>query len=692
MKRLKNVKKVLVMALVMVSLFTTQVMAISDPLEYDNYPNKDAGADYNYNESDGGMLSADVSYEVKNSLEAVVGNGNNWDGPDLVPTVLPGETLTITYTVTFNDGYGDGASGTDSIKDLLFIAQDEQENVLVTNPNIDIDSVDGIELPEQDFTATATYKVPSQEGRLELPYALFDYGFFSGTWKSTKSAEGVVALTVEIPEFKEIANLWYTADDTATVYVNGEKYGPTSVEGYADVYTQYIEGLDEVPFVAAKGVDTHGSVAGFKLVFLQAGLSSLITDTTWYFYTGEGEPDDDSQDLKWYEKNYSANPDNWESVTSVGRNDAWAQDADFGLDGDLGAIWIWAETFKEHTSEYFRSAPPATGSLAVTKKVVNYQGDQLFTINIAKENDSENPVKLTFGGSNNPTQELDGLELGTYIITETNPGTNWTVAITGHNSLAVNPSDAYTATIEVSAGTKSTATVTNTYADPNTPPTTGSLKVTKIVERYVGNDDLSFDITIEGPFDSEENPIDEVTVKDLVSFKNGHTELWGGLTPGLYTITENVEGLSDEWSVAITGDDDETPNTATVQVIENQNAEVTVTNTYFVEDNNDDDNTGGGDDNTTPTISRGSREADIELETEEIAAAPIEPVVEEVVQVVEPIEEVILEELILDDPIPEAIIETEDDLVKTSGIPLQAFSLIGVALTGIGAVLRKKNS
>jgi len=81
--------------------------------------------------------------------------------------------------------------------------------------------------------------------------------------------------------------------------------------------------------------------------------------------------------------------------------------------------------------------------------------------------------------------------------------------------------------------------------------------------------------------------------------------------------------------------------------------------------------------------------SEIEIPDEEVAAAPIEPVVEEVVQVIEPIEEVIIEEVFLDDPIPEDVPDTH---AQTSGIPLEAFSLIGVALTGIGAVLRKKNS
>jgi len=50
-----------------------------------------------------------------------------------------------------------------------------------------------------------------------------------------------------------------------------------------------------------------------------------------------------------------------------------------------------------------------------------------------------------------------------------------------------------------------------------------------------------------------------------------------------------------------------------------------------------------------------------------------------------------------DTPNNDKIIELDEEplaqaIPQTGGIPLEALSLIGVALTGIGAVLRKKNS
>ena len=86
--------------------------------------------------------------------------------------------------------------------------------------------------------------------------------------------------------------------------------------------------------------------------------------------------------------------------------------------------------------------------------------------------------------------------------------------------------------------------------------------------------------------------------------------------------------------------------------------------------------------------------AEIELPDEEIAEALPEPMMEEVVVEeaveVEPIEEIILDEAIAE-ALPVAIL-VDEELPQTGGVPLEAFSLLGVALTSIGAALRKRNS
>ena len=86
--------------------------------------------------------------------------------------------------------------------------------------------------------------------------------------------------------------------------------------------------------------------------------------------------------------------------------------------------------------------------------------------------------------------------------------------------------------------------------------------------------------------------------------------------------------------------------------------------------------------------------AEIELPDEEIAEALPEPMMEEVVVEetveVEPIEEIILDEAIAE-ALPVAVL-VDEELPQTGGVPLEAFSLLGVALTSIGAALRKRNS
>ena len=114
------------------------------------------------------------------------------------------------------------------------------------------------------------------------------------------------------------------------------------------------------------------------------------------------------------------------------------------------------------------------------------------------------------------------------------------------------------------------------------------------------------------------------------------------------------------------------------------------------EDNDDEDTDDEDTDDEIETTTRRNRVAvvevpEIELPDEDIAEALPEPMMEEVVVIEdEPIEEVFLDEPIAE-ALPIAILEDEE-LPQTGGLPLEAFSLIGVALTGIGAVLRKKNS
>jgi LPXTG-motif cell wall-anchored protein len=115
-------------------------------------------------------------------------------------------------------------------------------------------------------------------------------------------------------------------------------------------------------------------------------------------------------------------------------------------------------------------------------------------------------------------------------------------------------------------------------------------------------------------------------------------------------------------------------------------------------DNEDTDDEDTDDENTDDEIETTTRRrvavvevAEIELLDEDIAEALPEPMMEEVVV----IEEEPIEEVFLDEPIAEALpvaIFEDEELPQTGGLPLEALSLIGVALTSVGAVLRKRNS
>jgi parallel beta-helix repeat protein len=170
------------------------------------------------------------------------------------------------------------------------------------------------------------------------------------------------------------------------------------------------------------------------------------------------------------------------------------------------------------------------GSLTVTK-VVN--GDsapaQTFTICIA------DGVCHDYNGAGSYT--FTDLQPGTYTVTESDPGANWTVSGSG-------------AHVEVKDGQTATATVTNTYRIPR-----GSLTVTKVV-----NGDpapaQTFTICIADGVCHDYNGAGSYTFTDL--------------QPGTYTVTESDPGAN--WTVAGSG--------AQVQVASNQTATATITNTY----------------------------------------------------------------------------------------------------------------
>lgn len=223
------------MIFVLIALFiAAPIMSFADLLyphmEY-HYNNVGEGAVRNYSLGTEGELAATIEYEVTLG-DTIIGTGTNWmPSGDIV--VQPGDELDIHYTIKFAKSYGDGPTGSDSIKDLLFVSMDEADNELGAYPARDSDfgawfaEIDRQELgDDDDFTLDVQYTVPdSGPGAIRLPYVLFDYGswrapsindamrntIIRNVWWYTESVEGNIPLyipdTVELELNKEIVML-----------------------------------------------------------------------------------------------------------------------------------------------------------------------------------------------------------------------------------------------------------------------------------------------------------------------------------------------------------------------------------------------------------------------------------------------------------------------------------------------------
>ena len=158
---------------------------------------------------------------------------------------------------------------------------------------------------------------------------------------------------------------------------------------------------------------------------------------------------------------------------------------------------------------------------------------------------------------NGGDQTWTGLLPGTYTVTETNPGSQWTVTGSG-GTVTVNPGD---------TGSTVGATITNARK-------LGSLKVTKVAN-WTGpiNTGQTFSICITGP--------SYATANCQTIGSSGGPLTWSNLIPGNYTVTETNPGVG--WTsivpvLPVTVAADGTQATATVTNNENP-ADVTVVKT-----------------------------------------------------------------------------------------------------------------
>jgi hypothetical protein len=148
---------------------------------------------------------------------------------------------------------------------------------------------------------------------------------------------------------------------------------------------------------------------------------------------------------------------------------------------------------------------------------------------------------------------FEQLEPGTYAVTETDPGTNWTV----DNSDPI---------IEVIADQTATGTVTNTYDEPEPEPEYGRVDITKVVTGDDAPTGTEFEICITGPEPATTQQCETVTA-------GGHA-VFEQLEPGTYAVTEIDPGTN--WTVGYADD--------TITVIADQTATGTVTNTYAAQE------------------------------------------------------------------------------------------------------------
>jgi hypothetical protein len=191
-----------------------------------------------------------------------------------------------------------------------------------------------------------------------------------------------------------------------------------------------------------------------------------------------------------------------------------------------------------------------TGRLEVTK-TVNWNGypvDESQTFEICISGPSYPAGDCQTVGYDGGVVSWEGLIPGVYTVSETDPGVAWTVDISGSP-----------ATVE--SGSTAVASVTNTHEPP--PPETGDLKVTKVVNWSCVDPDpaQTFEVCVTG---------DTVTYGPVCKDfdHDGGTLTWEGLEPGQYIVSETDPGTG--WMVVI----DSSP----VTVVENEVAEVTVTN------------------------------------------------------------------------------------------------------------------
>ncbi len=156
--------------------------------------------------------------------------------------------------------------------------------------------------------------------------------------------------------YRNAYNIYMAGDDYYTLYIEGEKFhspdSQTESSNYTAVRKIYKEGVSENTFFAAKGEDTAGNIAAFKMMYeYYDDVESKYkgTDEDWYYYVGDGESEPvDTDGNKWYEKEYKA--EGWEKVTTIDQREGWVID-DAWPENSNNASWIWSNNWAEDSNK-----------------------------------------------------------------------------------------------------------------------------------------------------------------------------------------------------------------------------------------------------------------------------------------------------------------------------------------------------
>jgi len=205
------------------------------------------------------------------------------------------------------------------------------------------------------------------------------------------------------------------------------------------------------------------------------------------------------------------------------------------------------KTAKATVTNTYTEPAPALGKAEITKAVVGDDApERVFEITLTPN--EGDPITKTIIGAGVIT--FDDLTPGTYTLSETDPGENWTVTYS-------------TETITIVANQTAKATVTNTYVKQVVPPELGSVVVTKAV---VGNPPTAtYEIGLVGPAPAQ-------TERWLTVVGAGEV-VFDALPVGTYAVVER--GPGDGYMVAISPE--------TVVVTDGAVARATVTNTYVAQ-------------------------------------------------------------------------------------------------------------